>query len=206
MGGDGPRTPLGQRPGGRLVEFLDAVARLLAGETVSVEGRYLRLVDAHLNGLPTGNRRVRFLVGGRNPALLAAGASRADVVALSGLGRTLPDGHRHEARWSQPDLDSQLRVVHEAAAEAGATPEVEALVQVITLTEDRAAVFAELEGQISGASAADLSTTPFVPVGTEDEMALQLVNQAERLGIGRYVVREADMDVVERLLRLVGAP
>lgn len=195
------RPPAADRVG-RLIEFVDAVARLLHGDTVTMEGRYLRLVDAALEQLPTEGR-VRLIVGGGNRELLRMAAARADVVGLSGLGRTLPDGHAHEVRWSNANLESQLDVTREESARTGNAPEIEALVQVVTVTEDRSQALADLAEQLPGGAADDLAETPFVLVGTIEEMAGQLVRQAQRWGITRYVVREPAVEPAERILALL---
>jgi Luciferase-like monooxygenase len=110
---------------GRLAEFAAAVAALLAGQMVTRQGRYIRLHESRLEGLPVSGR-VRLVVGGGHPAVLRAAARHADVVGLSGLGRTLPDGHHHEVRWSREDLRRQLQLVSGEAALAGTAPVIEA--------------------------------------------------------------------------------
>jgi len=197
-----------QRPGpaeraGRLAEFVDVLARLLRGETVTHEGRYLTVRGSRLDGLPTGHR-VQLAVGGGHPEVLRAAARHADVVGLSGLGRTLPDGHHHEVRWSGSDLRRQLRLVRDEAQRAGRAPAVEALVQMVTVTGDRAATAEGISRDISGASADDIAHTPFVLIGSHEEMAARLRAQASDFGITRYVVREPavpDMEHVMALLR-----
>jgi probable F420-dependent oxidoreductase len=186
----------------RLVEFVDAVAGLLHGDTVTIDGRHLRLVDAQLQGLPTEGR-VALVVGGGNRQVLRLAAARADVVGLSGLGRTLPDGHSHEVRWSSADLDGQLTLVREEAARAGRGPETEALVQVVQISENRPQALADLSKQIPSASPDDLAETPFVLIGTVEEIAAQLTRQSRRLGISRYVVRESAVESIERVLSLL---
>lgn len=190
---------------GRLVEFVDVVARLLDGDTVTLQGRYLRLVDARLEELPVGGDRIALVVGGGNPEVLRIAAERARVVALSGLARTLPDGHRHEVRWSPEALQAQLQLVRTAGAHRTAPPEIEALVQVVTISEDRRGSLTELSERVPRASPGDLAATPFVLIGTPEEMAEQLMRQAEQIGITRYVVREAALDSIELVLPLLGA-
>jgi probable F420-dependent oxidoreductase len=180
----------------RLVEFVDVVARLLQGERVTYEGRHLALRDARIDG---ADGRVRLLVGGGNPAILRVAARAADVVALSGLGRTLADGRDHEVRWSREDLERQLRIVREEAGRHDRSPVLDALVQVVRVTDDRSGALEELAGEI-GAPAADLAGTPFVLVGTEDEMAAQLRRQATEYGITSYVVREPALDPIIRVM------
>jgi probable F420-dependent oxidoreductase len=210
------RPAPGERAG-RLAEFVDAVARLLDGETVTCEGRYLTLRGSRLEGLPTGGPapgpagspgpagRVGLVVGGGHPVVLRAAARHADVVGLSGLGRTLSDGHRHAARWSGADLRRQLDLVRDEAERAGSRPVIEALVQVVTVTEDRAASIEEISARIPGASVQDVARTPFVLIGTYAQMAAQLRAQAEEFGISSYVVREPAVPHIERVLPLLDA-
>jgi hypothetical protein len=47
--------------------------------------------------------------------LLRWAAEHADLIGLSGLGRTLDDGHHHEVRWRPEQIDAQVEL-------AGATP------------------------------------------------------------------------------------
>lgn len=190
---------------GRLGEFVDGVARLLDGETVTMEGRYLQLFQARLEDLPVGGRRVGLVVGagGGNQEVLRVAAARADVVGLSGLGRTLPDGHHHRARWTDAYLQAQLRLIREAAERAGNAPELEALVQVVTLTEDRAGSADVLSERIPNATSEDIMRTPFVLIGTVEQMAAQVLRQAEEFNITRYVVREPAVEPMEAVLSLL---
>lgn len=186
----------------RLAEFVDAVAGLLRGDTVTRQGRYLTLRQSRLQGLPAGGQ-VRLVVGGGHPQVLRAGARRADVVALSGLGRTLPDGHEHQARWSAADLRRQLEIVHDEAQRAGNAPVVEALVQMVTVTRNRPAAIEQISGRIRGASAEDVARTPFLLIGGYEQMAAQMLAQAEESGITSYVVREPAVPHLERVLALL---
>jgi alkanesulfonate monooxygenase SsuD/methylene tetrahydromethanopterin reductase-like flavin-dependent oxidoreductase (luciferase family) len=189
----------------RLAEFATAVAALLRGQAVSREGGYVALRESRLEDLPVGER-VKLAVGGGHPLILRAAARHADVVALSGLGRTLPDGHHHEVRWSRADLGRQLRTVREEARLAASRPVIEALVQVVEVTGNRTAAIDDLSTKIAGATTRDLARTPFLLIGSHEEMAAQILSQAEELGITRYVVREAAVPALERVLDLIGNP
>jgi alkanesulfonate monooxygenase SsuD/methylene tetrahydromethanopterin reductase-like flavin-dependent oxidoreductase (luciferase family) len=77
-------------------------------------------------------------------------------------------------------------------------------VQVVEVTDDRETIVGDLASQIPGALAADLARTPFLLIGTHEEMAAQLLRQAGELGITSYVVREpAVPPEVPRALRTV---
>jgi probable F420-dependent oxidoreductase len=198
----GRRRPLPGERAERLAEFVEAVAGLLKGEAVTRQGRYLTLRGAHLEGLPAGGT-VGLAVGGGHPEVLRVAARHADVVGLSGLGRTLPDGHHHEVRWSDADLQRQLRLVRQEAQRAGKAPVIEALVQSVTVTQDRASSIEEISARMPGVSAEDVARTPFLLVGTYEQMAAQLLAQAEEHGITSYVVREAAVPHIEHVLALL---
>jgi alkanesulfonate monooxygenase SsuD/methylene tetrahydromethanopterin reductase-like flavin-dependent oxidoreductase (luciferase family) len=76
-------------------------------------------------------------------------------------------------------------------------------VQSVTVTEDRASSLNEISGSILGASAEDVARTPFLLVGTYEQMAAQLLGQAEELGISSYVVRETAVPQIEHVLTLL---
>jgi probable F420-dependent oxidoreductase len=198
----GSQRPAPAERAGRLAEFAEVVARLLRGDTVTHAGRYLTLRDSRLDGLPAGGR-VRLAVGGGHPQVLLTAARHADVVGLSGLGRTLADGHHHEARWSLTGLRRQLELVREAARQAGRDPVIEALVQVVTVTDDRDAAIRDISSRLPGASADDIAHTPFVLVGSHQAMAGQLRAQAGEFGITSYVVREPAVPDLERVMQLL---
>jgi probable F420-dependent oxidoreductase len=199
----GQERPSPRQRAERLAEFVEAVAALLRGQTVTRDGGYLALHESRLEDLPVGER-VRLSVGGGHPLILRAAARHADVVALGGLGRTLPDGHHHEVRWSRADLDRQLRIVREEARLAGSRPVIEVLVQVVEVTANRTAAIEDLSTRIPGAATQDLARAPFLLVGSYEEMAAQILTQADELGITSYVIREAAVPALERVLSLIG--
>ena len=186
----------------RLAEFIEAAVALLQGWPVSEDGKYLTLHGARLEGLPVGGR-VRLAVGGGHPLILRAAARHADVVSLAGLGRTLPDGHHHEVWWSPDDLRRQLQIVREEARQAGTRPGIEALVQIVRVTQDRESAVEEISALIPGASTEDVARTPFLLIGNHEEIAAQLLRQAEELGITRYIIREQAVPDLEAVLALI---
>jgi probable F420-dependent oxidoreductase len=198
----GAQRPAPRARAERLAEFAEVVAALLRGETVTHDGATLAVRGARLDGLPAGGR-VRLTVGGGHPDVLRAAARHADVVGLSGLGRTLADGHHHEARFSRAHLERQIQMVQDEARRAGTAPALEALVQVVTVTDDRAAAVARISDRLPGAAPGDAAATPYILVGTHEQMAAQWRAQAEELGITSYVVREAAVPDIERVLALL---
>jgi probable F420-dependent oxidoreductase len=200
----GQLRPAPRQRAERLAEFVDVVSRLLRGETVTREGRHLALRGSRLEDLPAGHG-VRLAVGGGHPEVLRAAARHADVVGLSGLGRTLADGHHHEARWSLADLQRQLLVVRAEAQRAGRKPIIEALVHVVTVTGDRDAAVRKIADGMAGASPGDVARTPFALIGTHAQMAAQMRRQSGELGISSYVVREPAVGDLARVIAMLNS-
>ena len=100
----------------------------------------------------------------------------------------------------------ELRVVREEARLAGTGPVIEALVQVVDVTGNRTAAIDDLSTKIAGATTQDLARTPFLLIGSHEEMAAQILSQAEELGITRYVIREAAVPALDRVLDLIASP
>lgn len=173
----------------RMVELVGATQRLLRGETVSHRGTHFTLVDASLaEPLPVRDP-VPLMVGGTGTRVLRFAAQHADVVGVTGLGRTLADGHRHEVDWSPSGLARIVDVVRSATEASGRRPQLEALVQHVEVTDDGPAVAARLAAHVPGASVDDLLNAPFVWIGTIERIREKIHEHRVTLGIERYVVR-----------------
>jgi alkanesulfonate monooxygenase SsuD/methylene tetrahydromethanopterin reductase-like flavin-dependent oxidoreductase (luciferase family) len=175
----------------RCIAVAEATTALLRGEEVTVDTPELRLTGARLTEPRPVQERVPLLFGGGNTRLLRWAARNADIVGLSGLGRTLADGHSHDARWRADEIDAQVELVR------GST--IEALVQFVAITDDAGAVLAE-RMKDSDLSEADLQAAPYVLVGTEDEIVAKVRENERRWGITRYAVRRSALDALGPLL------
>jgi len=99
----------------RMMELVGATQALLRGESVSQQGGHFTLVDATLaHPQPVGDR-VPLMVGGNGTRVLRFAAQHAEIVGVTGLARTLPDGHRHEVDWSRSGLARIVETVRSAA-------------------------------------------------------------------------------------------
>jgi probable F420-dependent oxidoreductase len=174
---------------GRLAEFVEIVRALLDGEAVDFHGDHFSLAAA-ATGRRTVQERLPILVGGRGPALLTHAARHADIVGFTGLGRTLPDGHRHAARFQPEVLDDEVALVRRAAGER--VVELNVLVQVVDVTADRQGAAAAIADRVDDLTVDDALATPFLALGTTDEIAEQLAAARDRWGLSYFVVREAE--------------
>lgn len=173
----------------RMVELVGATVALLRGEPVSHRGNHLTLVDAVLADPRPVRDRVPVMVGGSGTRVLRFAAQHADVVGITGLGRTLADGHRHEVDWSPSGLGRIIEIVRSAAEASGRCPQIEALVQHVEVTDDARAAAARLTAHVPGASIDDLLDAPFVWIGTIEEIREKLHGYRTSLGVERYMVR-----------------
>jgi probable F420-dependent oxidoreductase len=187
----------------RLVEMVDVVGALLRGETLTYHGRYLDLDEAVLVEPRPVQARIPLLVGGNGNALLRLAGRAADVVGLTGLGRTLPDGHRHEVDWRQDAIDERVALVRSAADGRETAPVLDALVQHVEITDNRADAAARCAQMVPGTTAADVVSGPYALVGSVDELVEELIGHRQRWGISSYVVRAPAIDLVAPIIERV---
>ncbi|HEY6471552.1 MAG TPA: TIGR03621 family F420-dependent LLM class oxidoreductase [Acidimicrobiales bacterium] len=194
-----PFDPPGVRKA-RLAESVEIVRALLDGQVVRHEGTHYSVVDART--LRPTQAHVPLLVGVNGRAALAHAARHADTVGLTMLGRTKEDGQHHEVRWEADRLDATVDWIRGAVGTTE-VPELHALVQLILETDDRRAAAEELEAELH-TRPADILSTPFLCLGTHEEMARHLLACRERWGISYFSVRDVDafapvMQLVRRL-------
>jgi probable F420-dependent oxidoreductase len=195
---DGPPTRKA-----RLREATEIIAALTRGDTVDYEGDHYQLTGATVIAPEDVTTPLPILVGGNGTALLTHAARHADIIGLQGLGRTLEDGHRHTVKFGFDHLEAQLGVIEEARGDR--TVELAALVQRCEITDDREAALATIAENIEGVSVAEASATPYLAVGTVDEIANHFITVRNRWGISYFTVRDPDFGpIIDRVRELDG--
>ena len=91
--------------------------------------------------------------------------------------------------------------IRRAASERFDSIELNALVQVVEITDDRRAAAVRLCAAIEGLTVEDALSTPFLALGTHDEIAEHLLACRQRWGISNYTLRSIEdmAPVIERL-------
>lgn len=171
----------------RLEASVQILRQLFDGNTVTTDGPHYRLRDHAL--FPS--RRVRLLVGGNGNDVLRIAAKHADIVGFTGLGRTLADGQRHEARWSVEDIDAKVAQVRRAAAPRIADLEFNVLVQEVQITDNRDAAITEIAQRVD-ADPKMIHEAPFLLIGSTAQIVEQLHAARERWGFSYFVSRTPD--------------
>jgi probable F420-dependent oxidoreductase len=184
----------------RLAESVEIVRDLLDGKVVEHDGQHARVDRARIDR--SSQARLPILVGGNGASLLTHAGRYADIVGLQGLGRTREDGHSHEVKWSTRHLDEQIEQVRAGAGARFDDLEFNAMVQVVQITDDREAALAKVVDRVDGLTMEDASSTPYLLIGTVDEIVVQMMTCNERWGISYFAVRELDdFEPVLRALR-----
>jgi probable F420-dependent oxidoreductase len=194
-------------PGGRRVERLAEAVRIIkglfTGQPVTFVGQHYHVTRHQLQLLPVQRPHPPVLIGGNGLRLLTMAAQEANIVGLTGI--TLrPGGQRPElSGWTTAGLEARLQRIREAAGARYAHLELNALVQRVEVTAHRSTAVEALVGRWPQLSAAEIVASPYVLVGTVDQIVEDLQRRRERWGISSYTVFERDMDacapVVARL-------
>lgn len=194
-------------PGGtrvdRLTEAVAIIKALLAGESVTFSGTHYRVTEHTVHPIPVQRPHPPILIGGNGRRLLALAGREADIVGLSGItfrqGGTQPD----LSAWRAAAVEERLAIVRAAAGERYRRLELNALVQRVVVTDDRHGAARELASRWPQLSVDELLASPYLLVGTVDQMVEDLRARRERWGISYYTVFEPFMSafapVVNRL-------
>ncbi|MGV0770680.1 TIGR03621 family F420-dependent LLM class oxidoreductase [Mycobacterium syngnathidarum] len=174
----------------RLIESVDVIRPLLAGEPVDVDGaHYCVRADAGALVAPAGVD-VPLLIGGNGTRVLQLAGRVADIAGLAGFS------HNHDAtevRLSHFDptgLLDRIGVVADAAGDRFAAIELNGLLQFVVHTENPEAAAAEAATAL-GASTDLLLESPFALFGTYEQMAEALLERQRRFGISYWTAIDA---------------
>jgi probable F420-dependent oxidoreductase len=192
----------------RLAESVTIIKSLLNGEQVTFAGRHYR-VTGHRIPLPRAQiPHPPILIGGNGRLLLALAAREADIVGFSGLtfrngGAAPPD----LSGWRAAGVDQRVQLVRQAAGEAQyARLELNALVQLVVVTNDRRQAAEELASRWTQLTPDEILQSPYVLIGTVDQMAQDLQAYRDRWGISYYVIHEPCIDAFAPVVaRLAGS-
>jgi len=198
-------------PGGirveRLAEAVTIIKGLLRGEQVAFVGRHYRVTGHKIAPLPVQRPHPPILIGGNGRRLLTLAAREADIVGLSGItfrggGAGSPD----LSGWRVSGVDERVNLVREVAgAERFGRLELNALVQRVVVTDDRRKTAEELTRRWTQLTPDEILQSPYVLVGTIDQIVEDLQARRERWDISYYVIFEPYMDVFAPVVaRLAG--
>jgi probable F420-dependent oxidoreductase len=189
----------------RLVEAVTIVKGLLNGEQVTFAGRHYHVTGHTIHPLPVQRPHPPILIGGNARRLHTFAAREADIVGHSGItfrrGGAAPD----LSGWRVSGVDKRVQLVREAAGDRYARLELNALVQRVVVTGNRRQAAEELASRWTQLSPEEILQSPYVLIGTVDQLVEDLQARRERWGISSYVIFEPYIDAFAPIVaRLVG--
>jgi probable F420-dependent oxidoreductase len=189
----------------RLAEAVAIVKGLLKGEPVTVAGRYYRVTEHTLHPLPVQQPHPPLLIGGNGRRLLTLAAKEADIVGLSGIAFRRGGAEPDLSGWRVAEVDARVQLVREAAGDRYDRLELNALVQRVVVTDDRRQAAEELTRRWTQLSPEEILQSPYVLIGTVDQLVEELQMRRARWGISYYIIFEPYIDVFAPVVaRLAG--
>ncbi|MDX3729719.1 LLM class F420-dependent oxidoreductase [Streptomyces caniscabiei] len=146
---------------------------------------------------PAQRTRVPLLIGANGDRMLRLTAEHADIAAFTGA-RTV-EGGKLEPLTAE-ELDERVGRYQEFAAGRKEPAELNLLVQIVELTEDRAAAVRPWLGHLPNLSEKQVLQLPLVLVGTLEEIVAQVLAQRERYGFSYLTVLEPNMEAFAKVV------
>lgn len=174
----------------RMAEAVEILRGLLDGEEVTFAGEHYQI-----DGVRTQRSlqaHLPILIGVNGEVALAHAARHADTIGLMMFGKTRADGQNHETRWEADRLDATVAYIRQQASGRENPAELHALIQAVIVTDDRATAAATVVTRGLAPTVEDALATPFLAIGTHDQIADHLVACRERWGISYFSVRDLE--------------
>lgn len=176
----------------RLEESIQVFKGLAGDDPFSFSGTCFSFKDYQSNPKPMQKPYPPFLIAGGGTRMLTLAAREADIVAI--LPRMLPgDAGFAEDEASLDAFASKVEFVKGIAGDRFAEMELNILVQMLSVTEDRRAEIDRLKSK-HRMTDDDWFDSPMVYVGSIDEIVNRLREVRERLGVSYFVVFEPVME------------
>ena len=173
----------------RLEESAQVIRDLLDGNAVDFEGMHYRVhAEAQTLAAPPATR-VPMLIGGNGTRVLQLAGSIADTVGFAGITHNRNATAVLATHFDTDGLDDRIAVVCDAAGERFDQIELNALIQAVVVTEDRQAAAEELATAFGAVISPErLQDSPFVLLGTHEQMAEAITERQQRFGISYWTV------------------
>jgi probable F420-dependent oxidoreductase len=180
----------------RLAEAVTIIKMLLDGGPVTFAGHHYRVTGHRIHPRAVQQPRPPILIGGNGPRLLTLAAKEADIVGLSGITFRQAGTHADVSGWTAAGVDGRVRLVREAAGVRHDQLELSALVQRVVITDTRRQAADELAQRWTPLTPDDILDSPYVLVGTVNQLVEDLQARRQRWGISYYVTFEPYMEAL----------
>jgi probable F420-dependent oxidoreductase len=202
-----PFDPPGTRVS-RMIEAVQVIKGLFGDGPVDFAGEHYTVTGHDARPKPVQRPHPPIMIGGGGRRLLSFAAREADIIGLNPVKRS----NEEWADQNVPDAtaaatDRKVAWIREAAGARFDDLELSIVAPFVVETDDRDGLAASLVGGLDtgdlDASAADVLASPYVALGTIDQLCETLQARRERWGISFYVFNDESVDtaapIVERL-------
>jgi len=192
-------------PGTRVARLGEAaqILRLLwDGAAPDFAGAYYRIEGSRCSPVATQNP-LPLLIGGNGRRVLSTAAQWADIVSFTGFSQIEGTPDVNPTHFTRQGLMTQLGWVRAAAGDRANRLELSTLVQGVTLTGDRRSTAQALQPLLPSLSVDDILNSPYGLMGTAQQIADQLRQQREQLGISYITVFEKDLEAMASVIALL---
>jgi probable F420-dependent oxidoreductase len=171
----------------RLEEAAAVIRALLQGDAVDVAGGHYRVHAGAGELAPVPSAPVPLLIGGNGTRVLQLAGHLADIAGLAGISHNRDATAVRLSHFDAAGVLDRIAVVRDAAGDRFPEIELNGLIQFVVRSDDRAAAAAELAAPF-GVTADLLLESPFVLIGTHEQMAEALTERQRRFGISYWTV------------------
>ncbi|AMO60977.1 oxidoreductase [Mycolicibacterium phlei] len=192
----------------RLEESAALIRALLDGEPVDLDGRHYCVRADPYQLLPAPPRRVPLLIGGNGTRVLRLAGRLADIAGLAGITHNRDATEVRLTHFGPQGLADRIAVVADAAGDRFERIELNALIQAVVATTEPRSAATELAATLRVSPDA-LLESPFVLIGTHEQMAEELVRRQQRFGVSYWTVfdelpgRPSAMPDIAEVIRLL---
>lgn len=173
----------------RLEESARLIRNLLDGNAVDYDGAHYR-VHAEAGALLTPpTTRVPMLIGGNGNRVLELAGRLADIAGLAGITHNRDATVVRTTHFDPQGLEDRIDAVRKAAGDRFDQIELNALIQAVVVTDDRVTAAEELATTLGAAISPErLLDSPFILLGTHEQMAETLTAHQQQFGVSYWTV------------------
>jgi probable F420-dependent oxidoreductase len=178
----------------RLEEALLVIKQFFTQETVTFAGKHYCLTDLKAFPKPLQQPYPPIFMGGGGKRLLTLAGREADIIGLH--LKVNDDGTVDAWERTEEAIAQKVEWIRQAAGERFAAVELNLLIGGIVITEDpqQAAERRARESGRSGVTAEQLLASPYLLIGSIEQIVERIQRLRERYGISYLVVGPEDME------------
>ncbi|HEY0518626.1 MAG TPA: TIGR03621 family F420-dependent LLM class oxidoreductase, partial [Ilumatobacteraceae bacterium] len=163
----------------RFEEGLKIIKAAMRGDAFSFAGEHYRITDYTGTPRPVQSPTPPVLVGGGGKRVLSIAAREADIVGINGTLTAGLIGPEAIATMTAQAVDEKVEIVVAAAGPRLADLEFNVRAFMVRVTDDRQAAVEQIASFVN-VDPSMVTESPFVLIGTPDEMIADLLRRRER--------------------------